>query len=770
LDLNKRHKYVYQIQLPADTQSTTTASTLRSTRVFPPTLLHESVSWRVPSPDGSLLAVFAQESPASDKAGTPQQIVQIWQGDKCLQKIHLNRNNLHGKVILDPVTFGTPQWSPDGKVLVYTAERIYPETESFFSGTSSKPYDNKSASVRGGQYTLGFGRNDHWGEQYSQQSALLDLYCVSIATGQVGHIDNVPGAATSNAEDTSRSDSSSLAASTLHGYTLGQVVFAPDGQSVVYTAWDAGGGNNMPRRLGLVYCQQRPRHIYTSSVAQLLSRLEQTDKADTAEKDAEASEDELVKDEVCTNLTPDYRFTLSPQFSPLDNDASCHRLVFLASKTGFDTHGGCLELHSMEWKKGGISKSSPQVVIDTVHDPDKSPEAWGVVHGLMFPGLFLQSLPDSAFVSPTKLLVNTLWGSTEKVILVDIVDKTIELLQCSESAEASEELLCVSPQGDAVIASRQLNKRPCLWQVRNVAGRKETMKMIEPSPVSSTSFSVVDDDVSLDFTCKIHSLDKNPQLEGVEADFAVQSVLLLPKTPKDGKLPPLIVVPHGGPHSASTTRYLPSYAYLCSHGGYAILMTNYRGSTGYGQDYIKSLPTRIGSLDVADVIAATESIRKSGLVDPDRVGMCGGSHGGFLTAHCTGQYPDLFKAACLRNPVVNLASMITTTDIPDWCYVEGIGSYDWSQYKPPTGEQLASMYAKSPIQFVHKVQAPTLVALGMSDLRVPPSQGLEWYHSLRSRGVPTKLLSYPEDDHAIAGVATGSDHWINIKRWFDEYL
>jgi acylaminoacyl-peptidase len=252
-----------------------------------------------------------------------------------------------------------------------------------------------------------------------------------------------------------------------------------------------------------------------------------------------------------------------------------------------------------------------------------------------------------------------------------------------------------------------------------------------------------------------------------------EEVLLLPnprRRDESKPLPPLIVVPHGGPHSVSTTAYLHSYAFLCGHGGYAILLVNYRGSTGFGQASIEALLTRIGKMDVADVVAATRQVVDAGIVDSERIGLCGGSHGGFLTAHCTAQHPELFKVAAMRNPVVNIATMVSTTDIPDWCYVEAVGSYDWTQYRPPNQQQLCAMWDASPVRHMESVKAPTLVALGLSDLRVPPSQGLEWYHSLRSMGVPTSLLTYPDDDHAIGGVASEADHWINVKRWFDRYL
>ena len=159
-------------------------------------------------------------------------------------------------------------------------------------------------------------------------------------------------------------------------------------------------------------------------------------------------------------------------------------------------------------------------------------------------------------------------------------------------------------------------------------------------------------------------------------------------------------------------------------------------------------------------------------LDPDRVGICGGSHGGFLAGHCAGQHPDLYRVAALRNPVTNIATMVTATDLPDWCYVEtfGTGSYDWTGFRPPRRDELGPMHDASPATHVDGVRAPTLVALGMADRRVPPSQGLEFYHALRSRGIPTRLLMYEQDDHAIDGVASEADHWINIARWFQEHL
>jgi len=191
---------------------------------------------------------------------------------------------------------------------------------------------------------------------------------------------------------------------------------------------------------------------------------------------------------------------------------------------------------------------------------------------------------------------------------------------------------------------------------------------------------------------------------------------------------------------------------------------------GFGQKSLESLLTNVGTNDVRDVMKVADHVKNLSCIDEKRIGICGGSHGGFLTGHCTGQYPAYFQAAVMRNPVTNIASMVTATDIPDWCYGEVFGRYDYTSFRAPTGNELQEMHKMSPVSYISNVKTPTLIALGLKDLRVPHSQGLEWYHTLRSAGVDTELLVYPEDNHALNKVATEADHYIHIKRWFDKHL
>ncbi|CAI5968411.1 unnamed protein product [Closterium sp. NIES-64] len=190
-------------------------------------------------------------------------------------------------------------------------------------------------------------------------------------------------------------------------------------------------------------------------------------------------------------------------------------------------------------------------------------------------------------------------------------------------------------------------------------------------------------------------------------------------------LPPLLVVPHGGPHGVSTTNFVMPYAYLCAL-GYAVLHVNYRGSLGFGEEALQSLPKHIGRQDVADVLEAIDRVVELGYVDAARMAVIGGSHGGFLAGHLIGQEPDRFRTAVLRNPVTNLASMVGTTDIPDWCFVEAFGQPGMAAFSDsPTAAELQTFLKASPITYASKVKVPTLFVLGGKDLRVPSSNGLQ---------------------------------------------
>lgn len=715
---DKRRKFLYSIPLEGPKLS------------IPPQELPPTVLLRLPSPSGRKTATLLQ---LNDKSLA----FEIYQESDLIQRILLPFETEHGKVITGDPFLGDPNWNVEETKIVYAAERLQVPTSSFF-----EPNDDES--IRGAQNTMGIGREQHWGERYADQAPYTDLFVLDLqqhpstaannSKRVVNKVPNVPP-----------------------NMLLGQAIFTKDSKSIVYTAWKADSSTS--RRLGLMYCQQRPCQLYLSQLG---------------------GDDAVL-------LTPHAALSNSPRWIQKTNE-----IVFLTSPRGFTTHAGCWALAVLDLTPGN-SLGATRIVVDVVHDPVTAQRSDSIVCGLPFPGLYDIPLPVYSVIEPlleeddavgalqsTFVWLTTQWGSCKKIVRVSLHDGEVSHVALNRDENgASETMLFADRKVGVVGMSSQANvgsiaiyhippeNLPYVCNKEKSPGyQPKLVYRFGPMAVSSLGSGV--DVVSNNpppFDYEIISTKVDP-IPGVEIDNPMQSILLFPRNCETP--PPLIVVPHGGPHSVLPTSYLPGYAYLCGHGGYAILLVNYRGSTGFGQGLIEALPGRIGDVDVNDVIAAVDSVK--GRVGP-MMGVCGGSHGGFLAAHLSSRFAQRFQAAVLRNPVVNIPSMVTATDIPDWCYVEACdGTYDANCYQPPSLKQVQSMYEKSPTQYVHQVTAPTLVALGMKDLRVPPSQGLEWFYSLQSRGIPVKLQVYDNDVHAIDRPASEADHFVHIKKWFDSYL
>ncbi|GIX71146.1 acylamino-acid-releasing enzyme [Caerostris darwini] len=192
-----------------------------------------------------------------------------------------------------------------------------------------------------------------------------------------------------------------------------------------------------------------------------------------------------------------------------------------------------------------------------------------------------------------------------------------------------------------------------------------------------------------------------------------------------------------GPHSCFTAGFLSRRIGFVKL-GYVLCIVNYRGSIGFGENNLNSLPGNIGSQDVADVHQAAIHVKNNCNFDIGNVVVFGGSHGGFLGAHLCGQYPDFYKAAVLLNPVIDVSNMMGISDIPDWTWVEGGCGDNFEMSTVATPDNLKTMWERSPIKYLENVHSPTLLLLGTKDLRVPMSQGLKYYQLLKARGVPVR--------------------------------
>jgi len=247
-----------------------------------------------------------------------------------------------------------------------------------------------------------------------------------------------------------------------------------------------------------------------------------------------------------------------------------------------------------------------------------------------------------------------------------------------------------------------------------------------------------------------------------DSPLQFQYFLLSPKAIK-GESHGLVMIPHGGPHSVYDTNFEGIRAFLALL-GYHVLFVNFRGSSGFGLDFLNSLLGHCGEYDIADCMSALTDVLETHptQVDKNRIVYYGGSHGGFIGGHLIAR-DERIKVGVLYNPVTNISSMVTITDIPDWCYVE-TGAVGIS------AESIKKMYEVSPIFYVEKMKIPTLFIIGNEDLRVPPSQSIHLHYLLKERGVPTKALIYPEQGHRIEKSEYASDLWINVALWYQQHL
>lgn len=160
------------------------------------------------------------------------------------------------------------------------------------------------------------------------------------------------------------------------------------------------------------------------------------------------------------------------------------------------------------------------------------------------------------------------------------------------------------------------------------------------------------------------------------------------------------------------------------------------------------------------------------MVDPKRMCVEGGSHGGFLTGWLIGhpKYKDLWAAAGLWNAVLDMSYMVASTDIPDWIFAccQNKELNDFGAYSI---EDTKDFFSKSPISQVANVTTPSLFLVGDSDRRVPPHQSYFYLNCLKSKGVDCKLYDYPESGHGLGKTDEHfNDAYINISLWMDKYL
>ncbi len=221
----------------------------------------------------------------------------------------------------------------------------------------------------------------------------------------------------------------------------------------------------------------------------------------------------------------------------------------------------------------------------------------------------------------------------------------------------------------------------------------------------------------------------------------IEGLLIHPAGYRQGQRVPLIVNVHGGPagtHSNTFTGGSRLYPWtLFAQKGYAILFPNPRGSGGYGESFRAANVRDWGGKDYEDIMAGVDALVARGVADPNRMGVCGWSYGGFMTSTIVTK-TDRFRAACVGAGVTNLISMAGLSDIPE---------FNRSYFQSWPWEDPDFYVEHSAVLHANRAKTPTLILHGESDARVPTSQGWEFYQALKHCGVETDLVLYPRQPH-----------------------
>ena len=325
-----------------------------------------------------------------------------------------------------------------------------------------------------------------------------------------------------------------------------------------------------------------------------------------------------------------------------------------------------------------------------------------------------------------------------------------------------------------VVANRieELKGEPALISAIDINRSGKTLSFVRQTPVTPGDAYIAS---APDFTpvqiSRVNADLKMPPLGNTEVvrwkskdGKDIEGLLTYPVGYQSGQRVPLILNIHGGPAGVFQQSFIggrgvyPLATFAAK--GYAILRANPRGSSGYGVDFRRANIKDWGVGDYQDLMTGVDKVIEMGVADPDRLGVMGWSYGGFMTSWIVTQ-THRFKVASAGAPVTNLMSFNGTSDIPSFI-PDYFGGQSWDGIE---------IYQKhSPMFNVKGVTTPTMIQQGDADVRVPISQGYEFYNALKFQGVPTRMLVLPRQPHGPTEPKMQLAAMKANLEWFDKYL
>ena len=294
--------------------------------------------------------------------------------------------------------------------------------------------------------------------------------------------------------------------------------------------------------------------------------------------------------------------------------------------------------------------------------------------------------------------------------------------------------------------------------LRNTAARASEIYTLaaaggEPKRVSS----VFDEDLAKFKTMRAEAIRWKGQ-DGV----MVEGLLYYPVDYIQGQKYPLIVATHGGPAASDRFGFATEYQVYAAK-GYAVLRPNYRGSTGYGDSFLRDMVKGYFKNSHLDVLAGVDHVIAMGLADPTRLIKMGWSAGGHMTNKII-TYTDRFKAASSGAGAANWISMYAQSDIREY-RTPWFGGTPWQANAP-----IELFWTHSPLKDAAKVKTPTIFLVGEQDPRVPMPQSVEMYRALKSNGVPTHLYVAPREGHGWTELRHRLFKLQIEMEWFEKYI
>jgi dipeptidyl aminopeptidase/acylaminoacyl peptidase len=248
--------------------------------------------------------------------------------------------------------------------------------------------------------------------------------------------------------------------------------------------------------------------------------------------------------------------------------------------------------------------------------------------------------------------------------------------------------------------------------------------------------------------------------------WEIEGMLIYPANYKSGKTYPLVVYVHGGPESHYSNKWISAYSrpgQVLANDGYFVFYPNYRASTGYGLEFAYAGYGDAAGREFDDVADGIDYLVQKGFVDKNRVGLAGGSYGGYASAWFGTYYTEKVRAVCMFVGISDLVSKRSTTDIP------------YEELYVHSGKPLEEMWQfsleRSPVYHAHKSKTAFLIYGGAADTRVHPAQSLELYRRLKMNDHPAvRLVQYPGEKHGNSKQPGRTDVLYRQISWFDWYV